>query len=744
MWKTGQASGNKMARWLSPPVYSSGPEMPIEVRDGVSVVVPEEGTWTDLEPAYETVMLDEKDVFLWIETIWTKVILTRLSPSLMDLEFRGTVEARGWVYLSQELENAMVVGLVLGTAPDQLFRQAEREVVWAACQRAEMEMERMEVRVELGDRKNMRRPLRTMRLGKEMTTEEGIDDQQSGGNQGTNGDGERNEGSTRDRESAKLEGTREDGKDASIGESSGKAGGSKRGPQENREGGNDMRTSPRNSAGATPKKTKVSDASRKLAEIEKQTAEFKARLIEQMMAEDEEDPQGAGSREGRRTGQDESRYEEKDNSHKGTPSKKGKDKNAPPAEGTKNAMTPPAIDSDTRRLPATPKVTRACDGLWSHRERVLGWFDPEGTPKTREKQRESKEGEKTSAAEVAGSSEGGLKRIVVTLTEALNKNQGYLADAKKKLTFDRANITEFLIDYENLAALLKWIEEEKMDHLDTMKIGVEGFLTPEETQLIRKACQEFHLAFAFNDHQKGRLDAKLVPPVRIHTVQHECCNDKGSAYEFGIAAEITDLRRVKIDSFVAEPTASPYANKWFVFRKPNKTLRWIQDLQKLNTVTIRDTGSLPQADLLAESHAGRNIYSLIDLYSGYDQLPLDARDRPYTAMHTPVGQLQMLVTPMGFTNAVAEAQRRMFAVAGDMFPEKCEPYIDDNPVKGARYKDETEVEPGVRKFVWDHLQDIKDLLQRFLVYNITASKRNKSSSSYRCMRASLEKSVCCL
>ncbi|GBG75951.1 hypothetical protein CBR_g21193 [Chara braunii] len=226
-----------------------------------------------------------------------------------------------------------------------------------------------------------------------------------------------------------------------------------------------MRTSPRNSAGVTPKKTKVSDANRRMTEIEKQTAEFKARLIEQMMAEDEEDPQGAGSPEGRRIGQDEARYEGKDNSHKGTPSKKGKDKNDPPAEGTENAMTPPAIDSGTNRLPATPKVTGACDGLWSLREGVLGWFDPEGTPKTREKQRESKEEKGTNEAGEAGNSEGGLKKIVTTLNRALNKNQGYLADAKKKLTFDGANILEFLIDYENLAALLKWTEEQKIEHL---------------------------------------------------------------------------------------------------------------------------------------------------------------------------------------------------------------------------------------------------------------------------------------
>ncbi|GBG69747.1 hypothetical protein CBR_g4578 [Chara braunii] len=81
----------------------------------------------------------------------------------------------------------------------------------------------------------------------------------------------------------------------------------------------------------------------------------------------------------------------------------------------------------------------------------------------------------------------------------------------------------------------------------------------------------------------------------------------------------------------------------------------------------------------------------------------------------------MQVTPMGFTNTVAEAQRRMLAVAGDIFPEKCEPYIDDNPIKSAQEKDETEVQPGIRRFVWDHLQDIKDLLRRFLVSNITAS-----------------------
>ncbi|GBG59563.1 hypothetical protein CBR_g49823 [Chara braunii] len=231
------------------------------------------------------------------------------------------------------------------------------------------------------------------------------------------------------------------------------------------EGRNKERSSPRNSDGVISKKMKLSDARRKLAEIEKRTVEYKAKLIEEIMARNGRDLPGDELREERRTSQGEIGHGGKDNSHRRTPSKKGKEKGDSPGIEAEKATNMPSIDSGASRLPAAPKITKGCDGLWSLRERVLGWFDPEGTTKTGEKQKDSKEGEGTSTAGETGSSEGGLKKIVSTLTRVLNKNQGYIADAKRKLTFDGAEITEFLIDYENLAALLKWSEEEKMDHL---------------------------------------------------------------------------------------------------------------------------------------------------------------------------------------------------------------------------------------------------------------------------------------
>ncbi|GBG76226.1 hypothetical protein CBR_g21974 [Chara braunii] len=155
--------------------------------------------------------------------------------------------------------------------------------------------------------------------------------------------------------------------------------------------------------------------------------------------------------------------------------------------------------------------------------------------------------------------------------------------------------------------------------------------------------------------------------------------------------------------------------------EPNGKIRWIQDLQKVNAVTIRDVGSVPHADLLAEGATGRSIYSVYDLFSGYDEVPLDPRDRHLTAMHMPLGLIQMMVLPMGWTNGVAVFQRAMVAVLKDFIPDKVEVFLDDFPVKGPVNKDEAEVAPGVRRFVEQHLTDICAVLEQLDEANLTVS-----------------------
>ncbi|GBG75401.1 hypothetical protein CBR_g20031 [Chara braunii] len=155
-----------------------------------------------------------------------------------------------------------------------------------------------------------------------------------------------------------------------------------------------------------------------------------------------------------------------------------------------------------------------------------------------------------------------------------------------------------------------------------------------------------------------------------------------------------------------------------------------QDLQRLNAVTVRDARGLPNADALSESCAGRPIISLIDLYFGYDQFPVYPPDRPVTAMHTPRWLIHMNVAPQGWTNAVAMVQRHMIKAMQTVSSHITQPYIDDLAVKGPKEKEEDEVMPGVKRFVWKHIQDIDQVLGLLEEHNLTAS----GPKSKHCMR----------
>ena len=52
--------------------------------------------------------------------------------------------------------------------------------------------------------------------------------------------------------------------------------------------------------------------------------------------------------------------------------------------------------------------------------------------------------------------------------------------------------------------------------------------------------------------------------------------------------------------------------------KKNGTQRFIQNMQPINKVTIQNTGVGPTIDEFAGAFVGRSIYSVGDLYTGYD------------------------------------------------------------------------------------------------------------------------------
>ncbi|KZV78183.1 DNA/RNA polymerase, partial [Exidia glandulosa HHB12029] len=86
-----------------------------------------------------------------------------------------------------------------------------------------------------------------------------------------------------------------------------------------------------------------------------------------------------------------------------------------------------------------------------------------------------------------------------------------------------------------------------------------------------------------------------------------------------IRDRLIELLKQKIDAGVYEPSNSAYRSGWFcVVKKDGSSLRIVHDLQKLNSITIRDAGTLPSPDDFSESCAGRACIGALDQFSSYD------------------------------------------------------------------------------------------------------------------------------
>jgi hypothetical protein len=147
-----------------------------------------------------------------------------------------------------------------------------------------------------------------------------------------------------------------------------------------------------------------------------------------------------------------------------------------------------------------------------------------------------------------------------------------------------------------------------------------------------------------------------------------------------------------------------------------------------NAITIRNVDTGPAIDEFAEEFASWAIYSIRNLYSGYDQFQLAEGSRDITSMQTPLGLMRMCTLPMRATNSVAHMQSAMNWILQSFIPEKTRPFLDDIPIKGCALveRDETLTKGGVRKFVLDHIQDVEAILQWLIEAGVILS-REKSA-----------------
>ena len=242
------------------------------------------------------------------------------------------------------------------------------------------------------------------------------------------------------------------------------------------------------------------------------------------------------------------------------------------------------------------------------------------------------------------------------------------------------------------------------ERMDSLKLNENQELTLEEQKLLQHILLVNERSIAFEENERGTFRQDYFSDYQISCMEHEPWVEKNIPIPPGYQEEILRLLREKIEGGVYEPTQSSYRSKQFCVKKKNGDLRIVHNLQKLNSITIRDTGVPPILDEFVERFAGWSIYSVLDMYWGFYARIMDPRSRDLTAFQTPLGTLRIVSLPMGFTNSPAEFQAcMMFILKEEICNQKAGVFIDDIPVNGPRsqYLDQSgkpEVLPETQKF----------------------------------------------
>jgi hypothetical protein len=154
-------------------------------------------------------------------------------------------------------------------------------------------------------------------------------------------------------------------------------------------------------------------------------------------------------------------------------------------------------------------------------------------------------------------------------------------------------------------------------------------------------------------------DYSGLPPQREVEFGIECVSGTNPISKAPYKMASLELKELKeqlqelLDKGFIRPSISPWGSPMLFVKKNDSLMRMCIDYRELNKVTIKNRYPLPKIDDLLDQLQGAQVFSKVDLRSGYYQVRVKEEDIPKTTFRTHYGHYEFLVISFGVTNALA-------------------------------------------------------------------------------------------
>lgn len=114
---------------------------------------------------------------------------------------------------------------------------------------------------------------------------------------------------------------------------------------------------------------------------------------------------------------------------------------------------------------------------------------------------------------------------------------------------------------------------------------------------------------------------------------------------------------------------------------------------------------LPRIDQLVDFTTGHELLSFMDIYSGYNQIPMSLIDEEHMSFITDQGFYCYRVMPFRLKNAETTYQKLVNKMFADLIRKTMEVYVDDMLVKSLEMEDHIQ-----------HFDEVSQTLKRHKMY----------------------------